>query len=162
MPAPITRGKRRLMGDINVVPYIDVMLVLLIIFMVTAPLLTEGVKVNLPKAGAEPIDQGGVKQEPLVLSIDARGRLYMNVGATPKQPIDDETTYIRAAAALRRNPGRTVYVQADRAVNYGRVMQAMVLLQRAGAQKVGFLTDPLPPNASATPADALQPKPSGP
>jgi biopolymer transport protein TolR len=138
------RGKRRLMGEINVVPYIDVMLVLLIIFMITAPLLTQGVKVDLPKAGAEPLDPRDVKTEPLVLSIDRTGRLFLNVGAQPQRPIDDDTALVRATAALRREPARTVLVKGDQAVNYGRVVQAMVLLQKAGARKVGFLTDPLP------------------
>src|SRR5690348_17408251 len=88
MPA-VTRGRRKLMGEINVVPYIDVMLVLLIIFMITAPLLTQGIKVDLPKAAAEPLDSRQ-NEPPLVLSIDAQGRLYLNVGATPKQPIRSE------------------------------------------------------------------------
>jgi biopolymer transport protein TolR len=137
------KGKRRLMGEINVVPYIDVMLVLLIIFMITAPLLTQGIKVNLPKAGAEPLPVQP-NQPPLVLSIDAQGRLYLNVGATPRQPIDDQTALVRATAALRRVPDRQVLVNGDQAVNYGRVVQAMVILQQAGAQKVGFQTDPPP------------------
>jgi biopolymer transport protein TolR len=148
MPA-VTRGKRRLMGEINVVPYIDVMLVLLIIFMITAPLLTQGIKVNLPKAGAEPLVVQR-NQPPLVLSIDARGRLYLNVGANPRQPIDDQTALIRATVALRRAPGRPVLVNGDQAVSYGRVVQAMVLLQQAGATSVGFETQP-PPKAAAAP-----------
>jgi len=139
------KGKRRLMGDINVVPYIDVMLVLLIIFMVTAPLLTQGIKVDLPKAGSEPLNPNEVKnEEPLVLSIDARGRLYLNIGASPTTPLDDETALVRATAALRRAPQRTVLVKGDKAANYGRVVEAMVLLQKAGASKLGFVTDPLP------------------
>src|SRR5258706_13880853 len=94
------------MAEINVVPYIDVMLVLLIIFMITAPLLTEGIKVELPKAAAEPIDAGAVNNiEPLVLSVDARGRLYLNVGANPQQPLDDATVLAGATAAPRRGPG---------------------------------------------------------
>jgi biopolymer transport protein TolR len=140
------KGKRKLMGDINVVPYIDVMLVLLIIFMVTAPLLTQGIKVELPKAGAEPLNPNEVKnEEPLVLSIDARGRLYLNVGSSPTTPLDDETALVRATAALRRAPQRTVLVKGDKSANYGRVVEAMVLLQKAGASKLGFVTDPLPP-----------------
>ena len=147
-----TRPKRRLMGEINVVPYIDVMLVLLIIFMITAPLLTQGIKVELPKASAEPIDARAVNNiEPLVLSVDARGRLYLNVGATPQQPIDDATALARATAALRRAPQRVVLVKGDSAVNYGRVVSAMVMLQQAGASKVGFLTEPLPPPAAPRP-----------
>ena len=141
MPA-LTKAKRRLMGDINVVPYIDVMLVLLIIFMITAPLLTQGIKVDLPKAAAEPI-VAQANQPPLVLSIDAHGQLYLNLGATPRQPIDDQTALVRASAALRRAPDRAVLVNGDRAVNYGRVVQAMVILQQAGAHKIGFQTDPL-------------------
>jgi biopolymer transport protein TolR len=142
------KGKRRLMGEINVVPYIDVMLVLLIIFMITAPLLTQGIKVNLPKAGAEALP--AQNQPPLVLSIDAQGRLYLNVGATPRQSIDDQTALVRATAALRRAPDRQVLVNGDQAVNYGRVVQAMVILQQAGAQKVGFQTD-APPRSTTHP-----------
>jgi biopolymer transport protein TolR len=141
------KGKRRLMGDINVVPYIDVMLVLLIIFMITAPLLTQGIKVDLPKAAAEPL---AAQSDPLVLTVDAQGRLFLNVGASPKQPIDDQTLLVRATAALRRAPERTVVVNGDHAVSYGRVVQAMVLLQQAGARKVGFLTDP-PRKSPTTP-----------
>jgi biopolymer transport protein TolR len=151
MPAPL-KGKRRLMGDINVVPYIDVMLVLLIIFMITAPLLTQGIKVDLPKAGAEPLDLHNVKSEPLVLSIDAQGYLYLNVGAKPAQSINEQTALVRATAALRRDPERTVLVKGDKSVKYGRVVEAMVLLQQAGASKVGFLTDPLPTPVPGTPA----------
>jgi biopolymer transport protein TolR len=133
------------MGEINVVPYIDVMLVLLIIFMVTAPLLTEGIKVELPKANAEPLDSREVQnQQPLILSVDSAGHLFLNVGADPAQPIDDETVLVRATAALRRAPRRMVLVKGDQAVNYGRVVQAMVLLQKSGASKIGFLTDPPP------------------
>jgi biopolymer transport protein TolR len=140
------------MGEINVVPYIDVMLVLLIIFMITAPLLTQGIKVELPKAAAEPIDARAANNlEPLVLSVDARGRLYLNVGATPQQPIDDATALARATAALRRAPQRVVLVKGDAAVNYGRIVTAMVMLQQAGASKVGFLTEPLPPPAAPQP-----------
>jgi biopolymer transport protein TolR len=149
------KGKRKLMGEINVVPYIDVMLVLLIIFMITAPLLTQGIKVDLPKAAAEPIT---VQQNepPLVLSIDAHGRLYLNIGANPKQPIDDETTLIRATAALRRAPERTVLVNGDQSVSYGRVVQAMVILQQAGARKIGFQTE-APLQAPPMPAGTAPP-----
>ena len=137
------------MGEINVVPYIDVMLVLLIIFMITAPLLTQGIKVELPQASAEPISARAVNNlEPLVLSVDARGRLYLNVGAKPQQPLDDATALARATAALRRAPQRVVLVKGDRAVPYGRIVAAMVMLQQAGAAKLGFLTEPPP----ATPA----------
>jgi biopolymer transport protein TolR len=142
MPAPLRR--RRLMAEINVVPYIDVMLVLLIIFMITAPLLKEGVKVDLPDAGAKPIDADLLaKHQPLVLTIDSRGRLYINFGQNQDQPVSEATVSARTGALLRRDPQTPVLVQADTTVAYGTVVRAMVLLQRAGASKVGFLTDPV-------------------
>ena len=147
MPAVVRGGKRRLMGEINVVPYIDVMLVLLIIFMITAPLLTQGIKVNLPKAAAKALPPHN--QEPLVLSVDARGRLYMNVGAHPRDPIDDETALVRATVTLRREPDRPVLVNADESITYGRVVQAMKLLQDAGASDIGFQTQAPPRPAGA-------------
>src|ERR1700722_20561378 len=99
MAHQLSRG-RRLMGEINVVPYIDVMLVLLIIFMVTAPLLMQGVKVDLPKAAAEPLDQELLKNaNPLVLSIDKAGKLYLNVGSHPEASLDGDTVGARTAAA---------------------------------------------------------------
>ncbi len=138
---PTGRG-RRLMGEINVVPYIDVMLVLLIIFMVTAPLLTQGVKVDLPKAAAEPLEAQRLK--PLVLSVDRAGRWYLNVGGDPQAVLDEKTVAARAAAVLAREPETQVLVKADNAVAYGRVVQAMVVLQHAGARKIGFITEPPP------------------
>jgi biopolymer transport protein TolR len=139
--AQTSRG-RRLMGEINVVPYIDVMLVLLIIFMITAPLLTQGVKVDLPKAGAEPLKAQQLK--PLVLSIDRQGRLYLNIGGDPHAALDMQTVAARASAVLRANPERQVLVKADAAIAYGRVVEAMVVLQQAGAGQVGLVTDALP------------------
>jgi biopolymer transport protein TolR len=136
--------ERRLMGEINVVPYIDVMLVLLIIFMITAPLLTQGIKVDLPDAGAEPLDPDMLKKhEPLVLSVDKTGQMYLNIGRDEEHPVDEATILARASAVLRRDAQTPVLVKADESVAYGRVVTAMVLLQRAGAQKVGFITDPL-------------------
>lgn len=138
------RGKR-LMGEINVVPYIDVMLVLLIIFMVTAPLLTQGIKVELPKAAAEPLAVKDPKNDrPMVLSIDSAGRLYLNIGGDPTQPIDEQTLAARSAAMLRRAPDIDILVKGDAQVPYGRVVSAMAILQQAGAAKIGFITDPLP------------------
>jgi biopolymer transport protein TolR len=134
--------KRRLMGEINVVPYIDVMLVLLIIFMVTAPLLTQGIEVELPKAGAEPIESPEAA-EPLVLSVDADGNLYLNVGEDEDSPVDAARIVRMASTVLERKPETPVLVKADFRVPYGSVVSAMVLLQQAGAEKVGFLTDPV-------------------
>ncbi|MDP6436798.1 MAG: protein TolR [Gammaproteobacteria bacterium] len=134
--------KRRLMGEINVVPYIDVMLVLLIIFMVTAPLLSQGVKVELPDAGAEPLDPEMQNTEPLILSVDAAGEFYLNVGDNEEAPREAAQIVRLAEVVLKRKPDTAVLVKADENVPYGRVISGMVLLQRAGATKVGFLTDP--------------------
>ena len=135
---------RRLIGEINVVPYIDVMLVLLIIFMITAPLLTQGIKVDLPQAASEPLDPELMQDnEPLVLSINRDGELFLNIGGDEETPIDEQTVLTRTAAVLRRNSETPVLVKADEAVPYGRVVTAMVILQQAGAEKVGFITDPL-------------------
>jgi biopolymer transport protein TolR len=134
----------RLMGEINVVPYIDVMLVLLVIFMITAPLLTQGIQVDLPRAGAAPIDEEFLRgNEPLILSIDRDGLMYLNVGGDEEVPVDAQTVLDRAAAIIRRNDQTPVLVKGDEAVPYGRIVTGMVLLQRAGAEKVGFITDPL-------------------
>ena len=140
MSTPMQR--RKLIGEINVVPYIDVMLVLLIIFMVTAPLLTQGIKVDLPKAGAEPIADTSDKP-PIVLSVDSEGNLYLNYGDNEDKPASSQQIVSRVTTIIEANPGLPVMVKADRAVAYGNVVGAMVLLQRGGAEKVGFVTDPL-------------------
>ena len=142
MQSPNRRG-RKLMAEINVVPYIDVMLVLLIIFMITAPLLAEGIKVDLPKAGARPIPPEMLKDsKPIVLTIDDQGRLYLNYGGKDDEPIDAAAVEARAAAVLRRAPETAVLVRGDYRVAYGDVVAAMTILQRAGAEKVGFITQP--------------------
>ena len=139
---PTALKKRKLMGEINVVPYIDVMLVLLVIFMVTAPLLTQGVKVELPKAGAEPIEDIP-DHPPLVVSVDADGNLYVNVGDEEDEPATAKEIVARVGAVIRNRPDTPVLIKADRAVPYGNVVGAMVLLQQGGADAVGFVTDPL-------------------
>ena len=136
------RIRKKPMAEINVVPYIDVMLVMLVIFMVTAPLLTQGIKVELPKAGAEPIEDVS-NQPPLVVSVDAEGNLYINVGDDEDEPATGRDIVARVAAVLRNRPNTPVLVKADRAVAYGNVVGAMVLLQQGGAENVGFVTDPL-------------------
>jgi biopolymer transport protein TolR len=120
------------------------MLVLLIIFMITAPLLAQGIKVDLPKAPAEPLSADPRNSEPLILSISRSGDLFLNIGEDEDEPIDEATLVARAAAVLRRQPETTVLVRADEAVPYGRVVTGMVLLQQAGALKVGFVTEPPP------------------
>ncbi len=146
--AGLRRG-RRVMGEINVVPYIDVMLVLLIIFMVTAPLLTPGVQVDLPKSGAKPLEP---KQNtnPLVLSIKANGQMYLNVGGSTGQALSADEVVRRASQALQRQADMPVQLKADRHIDYGTVMDAMVLLQRAGAPKVGLVTDVRPDHRSGS------------
>ena len=135
--------RRKLMGEINVVPYIDVMLVLLIIFMITAPLLTQGVQVELPDANALPLDPELLKDhEPLVLSVDRDGRYYLNVGKDEDAAIEAKEVARLASAVLGRDASTPVLVKADERVPYGRVVQGMALLQQAGAKKIGFLTDP--------------------
>jgi biopolymer transport protein TolR len=140
---PAHKRGRRLMGEINVVPYIDVMLVLLIIFMITAPLLTQGVQVELPDADAKPIDPELLRnREPLVLSVDRDGRYYLNVGKDEDSPVSEAEVARRSGAVLGRDPETPVLVKADERVPYGSVVRGMVLLQQAGAKKIGFLTDP--------------------
>jgi len=137
------KGKRRLMSEINVVPYIDVMLVLLIIFMITAPLLTQGIQVDLPNAPASPLDPELLEDnEPLVLSIDREGRFYLSIGENPESPIDDAAIVERVSAVIRRNAETPVIVKADENVPYGRVVSGMVLLQQSGATNFGLQTDP--------------------
>ncbi|MEC9376178.1 MAG: protein TolR [Pseudomonadota bacterium] len=131
--------RRRLMGEINVVPYIDVMLVLLIIFMVTAPLLTQGIEVELPDAASEPLQD---ELEPIILSVDAKGKLYLNLGDNEDQPKEPAEIVRLAATVIQRKSDIAVLVKGDENASYGQVIEGMALLQRAGANKVGFLTDP--------------------
>lgn len=136
-----TRNRnRRMMSDINVVPYIDVMLVLLIIFMITAPLITQGVKIELPQAPSEVLPPSD--QEPVVVSVDARGNAYIDLGETPDQPISDQILVNRIAAVLKYRPQTEVLIEGDRGVAYGRVVEVMTLLQGAGVDGVGLITEP--------------------
>jgi len=127
------------MGEINVVPYIDVMLVLLVIFMITAPLLAQGVKVELPQASAQPIDQES--KEPLVVTVDTEGKLYLDADKNQRLVDDDElVNYVRIV--LSKQPDLPVLVRGDKDAAYGKVVYAMTLLQQAGAPSVGLLTQP--------------------
>ena len=132
--------KRKPMAEINVVPYIDVMLVLLVIFMVTAPLLMQGVKVDLPKAPSAPMDKKD--DEPLIVSVRPDGTYYLNLGreqdkARPLAEISDTVGKV-----LRQKPETTVLVWGDAKVEYGVVVSLMTELQKAGAPSVGLVTDP--------------------
>jgi biopolymer transport protein TolR len=140
MAAYKKRQRRKPMAEINVVPYIDVMLVLLIIFMITAPMLTQGVKVDLPQAAANAVEPSDDNSEPLVVSIDAEGYFYVAIGDNQNQPIDAQKLQIKVAAVLRRSPNTPVMVKGDNAANYGQVVTVMALLQLAGAPSVGLIT----------------------
>jgi biopolymer transport protein TolR len=132
------RSKRKPMSDINVVPYIDVMLVLLIIFMVTAPMLMQGVKVDLPDANADPVENQD--SEPVIVSVDAGGQLYINLG-NEKQVLSLPSIKEKVAAVMRRKKDTPVLIWGDRAVPYGDVVTVMVALQEAGAPSVGLVTE---------------------
>ena len=138
------RKRRGRMAEINVVPYIDVMLVLLVIFMITAPLLNQGVQVELPKAASKPLVS--TEKEPLIVSVNAQGQYFLNSSANPATPIDEAGLMQDVAAELAKakQEGREqqVYVKGDQSVNYGSVVHAMVILQKAGAPRVGLLTQP--------------------
>ena len=130
---------RRAVAEINVVPYIDVMLVLLVIFMATAPLLMQGVEVDLPKANSTPVSDSDA--EPLIVSIDAEARLYLNLGASDDQALSIDTVRQRVATVLKRNPDKAVMVWGDARVPYGEVVSLMSELQAAGAPSVGLVTE---------------------
>jgi biopolymer transport protein TolR len=134
------RKRRRPVSEINVVPYIDVMLVLLIIFMVTAPLITQGVKVDLPKAQAQAFEQDD--KPPLIASVDADGKYYLSVGDSQEDPMSAEDLATLVARHLQLEPQTPVVVKGDGDVPYREVVNLMVLLQRAGVPSIGLMTDP--------------------
>lgn len=134
------RQRRKPMSDINVVPYIDVMLVLLIIFMITAPMLTQGVRVDLPQASANPIERSEDNSEPLIVSVDALGLYYVGIGDKQDKAITLNQLRSKVSTVLTRSPNTPIMVKGDRAVDYGSVVTLMALLQDAGAPKVGLIT----------------------
>lgn len=133
------KKKNKLNAEINVVPYIDVMMVLLVIFMVTAPMLTQGVNVDLPQAAADPVNDKD--NEPLVVTVNAEGQYFIDVGGDPKEPVSAEIIKDRVSKILATNPKKTLLVRGDRNVNYDKVVQLMALLQQAGAPSVGLVTE---------------------
>ncbi len=136
---PQTR-RRRAMSDINVVPYIDVMLVLLIIFMVTAPLLKQGVEVDLPQAPAKALDIEA--PEPVVVSVDREGRYFLNIASNPDAPMDSDSLVEAVRLAREQNRQRPVMVRGDKNGVYQNVVSLLVLLQRANIESVGLITEP--------------------
>ena len=134
------RIRKRPMSEINVVPYIDVMLVLLIIFMITAPLLSQGVKIDLPQAPSEPLPASD--SDPVIVSVDAAGNFFINYGERQDAPVSPDVLVNRVSALLKYRPELPVLVKGDAGVNYGRVVQAMALLQGAGVEGIGLITEP--------------------
>lgn len=142
MPATqVGRGskRRKLAADINIVPYIDVMLVLLVIFMVTAPLLTQGISVKLPRTAAQPIHSS---EEPVTLFVDARGHYFLDVGSHPKEPLNGAQVTKEVSKVLKARPDAMILIRADKSVPYARVAEGMAFLQAAGASRIGFVTRP--------------------
>lgn len=139
-----TSSRRRPMSEINVVPYIDVMLVLLVIFMITAPLMTQGVNVKLPNAEAKAIAPD--QQLPIVVSVNKQGQMFLNISAKPESPMPAGELQTEVAATLqlakRRHIDRQIYVKGDGDASYNEVVTAMAVLQKAGADQVGLLTQP--------------------
>lgn len=134
-----TRKSRGLMAEINVVPYIDVMLVLLIIFMVTAPLLNVGVDIELPQSAAESLQD---QEEPVLVSVDSDGQLYLTLAGESREAIGEDELVQQVRAYVDNNPKVSVQVGGDKRVDYGRIYHAMVLLQQAGVPHVGLMSQP--------------------
>jgi biopolymer transport protein TolR len=133
------RKRRKLKAEINVVPYIDVMLVLLIIFMVTAPLLNLGVDIHLPETNAKAIQ---VDKEPVLVSVDKEGKLYLTLNGGQKESIEGPALVEKVTAFVKANPSVPVLIGGDERADYGKVLSAMVLLQQAGVAKVGLMSQP--------------------
>ncbi len=136
-------SKNKPVSEINVVPYIDVMLVLLVIFMITAPMLSQGVKVDLPKVASENL--APAEREPIIVSVNQQGDMFLNVSEQPESPITANALTVRVAAELtlakQNNEHLPVLVKGDQGVAYGKVVEAMGLLKSAGAEQVGLLTE---------------------
>lgn len=134
------RYQKKRMAEINVVPYIDVMLVLLVIFMITAPLLTEGYRVQLPEARSRPVARS--EQPPVVISVDDKGRMYVNLGDSPNKSIDAKTLVARVTARRKQYPDVQILVQGDVNADYGMVINAMSVLNDAGVDNFSLVTRP--------------------
>ncbi len=134
----VKSSRRKPMSEINVVPYIDVMLVLLVIFMVTAPLMTQGIKVDLPKAQSEAMD---VDENVLIVTIREDGSYYLNTGEEEK-PVTLKQIGDRSRKIIKANPEIRVLVEGDQNLKYGSIVELMAVLQSAGTENVGLITDP--------------------
>lgn len=131
-------ARRKPMAEINVVPYIDVTLVLLIIFMITAPLLQTGVDVDLPQADTSPVDQKN--EPPVIVSVDKQGQYYIDIGEQEDESVSADVLLYRVAAVLRNKPQTQVYIRGDHTVAYGKVVTVMAALKNAGVPSVGLMT----------------------
>ncbi|MDB6096079.1 MAG: tolR [Francisellaceae bacterium] len=134
------RTKKRSMAEINIVPYVDVMLVLLVIFMITAPLLMQGVQVELPSAQSEPLKADN--KPPLIVSVNEQGKLFLNTTDKPTVSLEPDQLLAQIKAELKLDPNRVVLIKGDTRADYGKIMHAMVLLKQAGINKLGLMTQP--------------------
>ena len=135
------------MAEINIVPYIDVMLVLLIIFMVTAPMLNLGADIQLPQSAAKALQN---EKQPVLVSVDQQGDVFLTLGKSPRQQVDDATLVKEVSAFVKQDPKVPVMLGGDKRVDYGRVNQVLGLLQQAGVAKVGLMSQP---EATVVPSD---------
>jgi biopolymer transport protein TolR len=140
MPYNPKKFAKKRMSEINVVPYIDVMLVLLVIFMVTAPMLAEGYRVQLPEAVAKPVKKS--EQKPVIVSIDSNGRLYVNLGENQNQPVDAKTLVARVSARRKQYPDIPVLIKGDVSADYGKIINAMSILSKSGIDDFSLITNP--------------------
>lgn len=140
------RRSRRQVAEINVVPYIDVMLVLLVIFMITAPLLRTAIEIDLPDADVEATSASSNQssEEPVVLTVNREGLWYLNVAEDPDKPIERASAQSTVSAIVRISPDRRVVVAGDTNAEYGQIMEGMVMLKRAGATAIDLITEPSP------------------
>ncbi len=136
----MAKSSRKPMSEINVVPYIDVMLVLLIIFMVTAPMLTQGVRVDLPEVESDPVSLQK-DQEPLIVSVDSNAAYYLEIGDDTGKPMELDALQQKVSVILKQNPKVSVLVRGDRHVEYGVIVELMAALQQSGADSVGLVTE---------------------
>lgn len=136
----MSRGskRRKPMAEINVVPYIDVTLVLLIIFMITAPLVQTGVDVDLPQANTATVEQKN--ESPVIVSVDKQGQFYIDIGASDDQRVSAEILLYRVKAVLKNQPNTPVYIRGDSEVEYGKVVTVMAALKNVGVPSVGLMT----------------------
>jgi biopolymer transport protein TolR len=134
------RIRKKQISEINVVPYIDVMLVLLIIFMMTAPLLNQGIEIDLPQTSSEPLPPN--EKEPVIVSVDKDGNYFINYGDNQDKPVSTEELLNRVSGLLKYQPNIPILIGGDANVAYGKVIEAMSLLQQAGAPSIGMMTEP--------------------